>query len=52
MFAMFWGCIAEMIGYGGRIMLWEDPFSFTGFLMQISECSPRLVFSAEDRRDK
>ena len=29
-FAMFWGCIAEMIGYGGRIMLWEGPVNFTG----------------------
>ena len=32
---MFWGCVSEMIGYGGRIMLYENPFSFTGFLMQI-----------------
>ncbi|MCJ1455725.1 hypothetical protein MMC28_006081 [Mycoblastus sanguinarius] len=30
-----WGCIAEIIGYGGRIILWQNPFSFTGFLMQI-----------------
>ncbi|KAL9603184.1 MAG: hypothetical protein Q9219_001387 [cf. Caloplaca sp. 3 TL-2023] len=32
---MFWGCVDEMIGYGGRIMLHKNPFSFTGFLMQI-----------------
>ncbi|KAL9098774.1 MAG: hypothetical protein Q9163_005623 [Psora crenata] len=35
-FAMFWGCVAELIGYGGRIMLWKNPFSFTGFLTQIT----------------
>lgn len=33
--AIVWGCVAEVLGYGGRIMLWQDPFSFTGFLMQI-----------------
>lgn len=26
-FAMFWGCIAEIIGYSARIMLWEDPLA-------------------------
>jgi hypothetical protein len=35
--AMFLGCVTEMVGYGGRIMLWSNPFSFIGFLMQISE---------------
>jgi len=35
--AIAWGCLAEILGYGGRIQLWQDPFSFTGFLMQISE---------------
>lgn len=34
---MFWGCVAEILGYGGRIMLWLNPFSFTGFLLQISK---------------
>jgi len=29
------GCISEIIGYGARIMLYQNPFSFTGFLMQI-----------------
>ncbi len=33
-------------------MLWQDPFSFTGFLMQISEYSPRSFLLAEDERDK
>ncbi|KAK5018940.1 RTA1 like protein-domain-containing protein [Cryomyces antarcticus] len=35
LFAMFWGCVAEMIGYGGRILMWQNPFSFPGFLTQI-----------------
>ncbi|KAL1868224.1 hypothetical protein VTK73DRAFT_3786 [Phialemonium thermophilum] len=29
------GCIDEIIGYGGRIILYNNPFSFSGFLMQI-----------------
>ena len=33
------GCTAEMIGYGGRIILHNDPFSFPGFLIQISPSS-------------
>ena len=32
---MIIGCIWAMIGYAGRIMLWENPWSFTGFLIQI-----------------
>ena len=31
------GCVSEMIGYGGRILLWENPFGFAGFLVQISK---------------
>lgn len=30
------GCIAEAIGYGGRLMLHKNPFDGTGFSMQIS----------------
>lgn len=40
LFAIFWGCASEMIGYGGRVLMWGNPFSFTGFLVQISECLP------------
>lgn len=29
------GCVTEIIGYGGRIWLFYDPFSFNAFLMQI-----------------
>ena len=32
--------MSEMIGYGGRIMLWENPFGFAGFLVQISKFVP------------
>jgi hypothetical protein len=33
--AMVLGCVAEMIGYGGRIMMNANPFSFVGFMIQI-----------------
>ena len=36
-FAMAGGCVNEIVGYVGRILLWQNPFSFPGFLMQISE---------------
>lgn len=29
------GCAVEMVGYGGRIMMNSDPWSFTGFMVQI-----------------
>ncbi|KAG9731184.1 RTA1-domain-containing protein, partial [Aureobasidium melanogenum] len=32
---MVLGCICEMIGYGGRIIMYDDPWSFDGFIMQI-----------------
>ena len=35
--AIFWGCVAEMVGYGGRIILHNNPFSFTGFIAQIGK---------------
>lgn len=30
------GCVLQMVGYGGRIMLYGNPFGFDAFLMQIS----------------
>jgi hypothetical protein len=42
MACMVLGCLDEMIGYGGRIMLYNNPFSFSGFLMQISTLSRRF----------
>ena len=32
---MMIGCIVEVIGYVGRIQLYQNPWSFGGFLMQI-----------------
>lgn len=34
------GCVTEILGYGGRVMLFYNPFSFAGFMMQISTTSP------------
>jgi hypothetical protein len=34
---MVLGCIDEMIGYIGRIIMHGNPFSFNGFLIQISK---------------
>lgn len=31
------GCASEMIGYGGRLIMHDDPWSFEGFMLQISE---------------
>lgn len=38
MIAMILGCIDEIIGYAGRLMLYNNPFTFPGFLIQISMC--------------
>ncbi|MCJ1392034.1 hypothetical protein MMC18_004901 [Xylographa bjoerkii] len=35
LFAMCCGCVVEIVGYIGRILLWQNPFSFNGFLIQI-----------------
>ncbi|KAF5024218.1 hypothetical protein F66182_3732 [Fusarium sp. NRRL 66182] len=35
MSSMMAGCVLEMIGYGGRIIIHGNPFDFNGFLMQI-----------------
>lgn len=37
--SMVSGCILEIVGYAGRLIIHENPFAFGGFLMQISECS-------------
>ncbi|KAH8658016.1 RTA1 like protein-domain-containing protein [Xylariales sp. PMI_506] len=38
------GCIDEIIGYAGRIMLNNNPFSFAGFLIQIICITTAPVF--------
>ncbi|KAG6131294.1 hypothetical protein E4U12_003802 [Claviceps purpurea] len=35
MVGMLLGCMSEVIGYAGRIMLYNNPFSFDGFMIQI-----------------
>ncbi|KAH7324826.1 RTA1 like protein-domain-containing protein [Stachybotrys elegans] len=35
MSCMVAGCILEVLGYGGRIIIHDNPFDFSGFLMQI-----------------
>lgn len=39
------GCASEMIGYGGRIIMHNNPWSFTGFMLQISEYYAAIVGS-------
>ncbi|EGR48556.1 uncharacterized protein TRIREDRAFT_107294 [Trichoderma reesei QM6a] len=38
------GCITEIIGYVGRIILWNNPFSFIGFIIQIVTLTIAPVF--------
>ncbi|RPA97967.1 RTA1-domain-containing protein [Choiromyces venosus 120613-1] len=33
--SMFFGCIAEIVGYGGRVWAYSQPFEMNAFLMQI-----------------
>ena len=35
MSAMVLGCIDEAIGYAGRILLWQNPWGHSGFILQI-----------------
>ena len=39
MVGMLLGCVCELIGYCGRVMLWNNPFSFIAFMIQISKCT-------------
>lgn len=36
MASMLSGCVLEIVGYVGRVFIHDDPFDFSGFLMQIS----------------
>ncbi|KAI1267295.1 parasitic phase-specific protein PSP-1 [Xylariaceae sp. FL1019] len=29
------GCVFNIIGYAGRILMWQNPFSYPGFILQI-----------------
>jgi hypothetical protein len=33
--ALCLGCVGEAVGYGGRLMLYNDPFDHNGFIIQI-----------------
>ncbi|KAI9814920.1 MAG: hypothetical protein M1826_002125 [Phylliscum demangeonii] len=44
--AVVLGCITEIIGYAGRLMLWHNPFSQNGFLMQIVALTMAPAFFA------
>ncbi|KAI8628605.1 parasitic phase-specific protein PSP-1 [Xylariaceae sp. FL1651] len=41
---MMAGCASNILGYGGRVLLWENPFSFAGFLIQIIFVGSAPVF--------
>lgn len=42
MWCMILGCLHEVTGYVGRIIMWNNPWSFAGFIIQIS-ISPKNV---------
>ncbi|KAM0436719.1 hypothetical protein ACHAPT_002430 [Fusarium lateritium] len=35
MAGMLLGCLSEVVGYVGRVMMWDNPFSFNAFMIQI-----------------
>ena len=37
MAAMVLGCFVEILGYVGRILMWNNPWNDSGFIMQIGE---------------
>ena len=45
MAGMLLGSVSEIIGYAGRIMLYNNPFSFRAFMLQISkpQCYSRVL---------
>lgn len=45
MTGMLLGCACEVVGYAGRILLWDDPFSYDAFMMQISKSRQPLLSS-------
>lgn len=43
MSSMIGGCLIEIVGYVGRLILHDNPFSFGGFLIQISKLCLNVV---------
>ena len=37
MTAMLLGCLTEILGYLGRILMWQNPWNDAGFIIQIGE---------------
>ncbi|KAM5343475.1 hypothetical protein ACJ41O_012012 [Fusarium nematophilum] len=44
MLSMLTGCAFEIVGYVGRLILYDNPFSFVGFVMQIVAITVAPVF--------
>ncbi|KAB5558664.1 RTA1 like protein-domain-containing protein [Coniochaeta sp. 2T2.1] len=44
MWCVIVGCVAEIIGYAGRVMMWYNPFKFTAFMIQIVCVTTAPVF--------
>ncbi|KEF56751.1 uncharacterized protein A1O9_06941 [Exophiala aquamarina CBS 119918] len=42
--SMILGCICEVLGYAGRIMMWQNPWGRPGFIMQIVLITVAPVF--------
>ena len=43
---MLVGCLSAILGYGGRVMMHHNPFSFSAFLLQISVCNRLALLPA------
>lgn len=39
MWCMIAGCVDEIIGYAGRVMMYYNPFNFNAFMIQIGKTS-------------
>ncbi|KAJ9607399.1 hypothetical protein H2200_008472 [Cladophialophora chaetospira] len=48
MSAILLGCIDEILGYVGRILLWQNPWNNAGFIMQIDflQLNTRLIYGS------
>jgi hypothetical protein len=44
MWCMVAGCLDEVVGYSGRVMMWYNPFHFAAFMIQIVCVTTAPVF--------
>lgn len=44
MAATITGCLVEILGYAGRIMMWDNPWGQSGFIMQIGSLEQLTTF--------